>query len=105
MSYEVHNSVSVFSNNKQKWMVGGALDTLFTSIVLWIWVHRSNKQSDLEESEDCKLNSYVDQLLLFLSSSRSKEPLSINMAMFQQPLLKLTLVDVLEATNNFCKQT
>ena len=29
--------------------------------------------------------------------------MSINVAMFEQPLLKLTLVDILEATNNFCK--
>ncbi|KDO60053.1 hypothetical protein CISIN_1g040641mg, partial [Citrus sinensis] len=33
---------------------------------------------------------------LYLSSSRSKGPLRINISMFQQPLLKLTLVDILE---------
>ncbi|KAJ0087121.1 hypothetical protein Patl1_07478 [Pistacia atlantica] len=44
----------------------------------------------------------MDDLYL-LSSSRSKEPLSINVATFGQPLLKLTLVDIIEATNNFCK--
>jgi hypothetical protein len=40
---------------------------------------------------------------LDLMSSRMKEPLSINVAMFEQPLLRLTLADVLQATNGFCK--
>ncbi|KAK2653811.1 hypothetical protein Ddye_013667 [Dipteronia dyeriana] len=53
--------------------------------------------------DDSKLNSFIDPNLYFLSSSRSREPLSINIAMFEQPLLRLTLVDILEATNNFCK--
>ncbi|KAL2527260.1 Leucine-rich repeat receptor protein kinase EMS1 [Abeliophyllum distichum] len=52
---------------------------------------------------DSKVNGSDDQNLYFLSSSRSKEPLSINIAMFEQPLLKLTSVDIVEATNNFCK--
>ena len=34
---------------------------------------------------------------------KSKEPLSINVAMFEWPLLRLTLADILVATNNFCK--
>lgn len=83
---------------------GAALVTLSAAICWRICINRSTRQNDLEESEDSKLNSSsVDQNLYFLSSSRSKEPLSINVAMFEQPLLKLTLVDVLEATNNFCK--
>ena len=36
-------------------------------------------------------------------SSKSKEPLSINVAMFAQPLIKLTLADLLLATDNFSK--
>lgn len=47
------------------------------------------------------MDPFLPHNLDFLS--RSKEPLSINLAMFEQPLLKLTLVDILEATNNFCK--
>ncbi|KAG6390204.1 hypothetical protein SASPL_151686 [Salvia splendens] len=82
----------------------GGLVALSVVIVLRIWSNRSSK-NDLEASGDSsKLNSSDDQNLYFLSSSsRSKEPLSINIAMFEQPLLKLTLVDILEATNNFCK--
>ena len=34
---------------------------------------------------------------------KSKEPLSINIAMFERPLMRLTLADILHATNNFCK--
>jgi Leucine-rich repeat (LRR) protein len=34
---------------------------------------------------------------------KSKEPLSINVAMFERPLMRLTLADILQATNNFCK--
>nr|KYP74896.1 Leucine-rich repeat receptor protein kinase EXS [Cajanus cajan] len=75
--------------------------TLSIAFVLHRWI--TKRQSDPEEFEERKLNSYVDHNLYFLSSSRSKEPLSINVAMFEQPLLKLTLVNILEATDNFSK--
>jgi hypothetical protein len=38
-----------------------------------------------------------------MSMPKSREPLSINIAMFERPLLRLTLADILLATNNFCK--
>ncbi|KAI3508264.1 hypothetical protein L1887_23270 [Cichorium endivia] len=69
-------------------------------------MNRIKKRDDCEdqETDDTKLNSNsLDQNLFLLTNSKSKEPLSINIAMFEQPLLKLTLVDILEATNNFCK--
>ncbi|CAN1755054.1 Leucine-rich repeat receptor protein kinase EMS1 [Linum perenne] len=37
-----------------------------------------------------------------IRSSSTREPLSINLATFQQPLLKVTLSNILEGTNNFC---
>jgi len=40
--------------------------------------------------------------LCFLNN-KSKDALSINVAKFERPLLQLTLVDILHATNNFCK--
>ncbi|KAL7146365.1 hypothetical protein ABFS83_06G035800 [Erythranthe nasuta] len=83
-------------------VVGIVLIALSVVIVLKIWSNRSSR-NDPEDISDSKLNSSDEQNLYFLSSSRSKEPLSINIAMFEQPLLKLTLVDILEATNNFCK--
>ncbi|KAL8049699.1 hypothetical protein ABFX02_06G036200 [Erythranthe guttata] len=83
-------------------VVGIVLIALSVIIVLKIWSNRSSR-NDPEDISDSKLNSSDEQNLYFLSSSRSKEPLSINIAMFEQPLLKLTLVDILEATNNFCK--
>ncbi|KAL7229721.1 hypothetical protein ACSBR2_008266 [Camellia fascicularis] len=84
-------------------VIGTILMTLSIAIVLRIWVSKSRRRSDPENTDESKLNSSIDQNLYFLSSIRSKEPLSINVAMFEQPLLKLTLVDILEATNNFCK--
>ncbi|KAA8533751.1 hypothetical protein F0562_031268 [Nyssa sinensis] len=84
-------------------VVGTMFITLSIAILLCIWVNSSSRESDPEEIEDSKMSSSTDHKFYFLSSSRSKEPLSINIAMFEQPLLKLTLVDILEATNNFCK--
>ncbi|KAL6127750.1 hypothetical protein ACLB2K_071113 [Fragaria x ananassa] len=84
-------------------VIGSALISLAGVVALIRWLTRSSRQSDLEEREDSKLKSFMDHHLYFLSNSQPKEPLSINMAMFGQPLLKLTLVDILEATNNFCK--
>ncbi|CAM6068659.1 unnamed protein product, partial [Sphagnum tenellum] len=50
---------------------------------------------------------FLSMLFVVLSTcltiGKSKEPLSINVAMFEQPLLRLTLADILLATNNFCK--
>jgi serine/threonine protein kinase len=34
---------------------------------------------------------------------KEEEPSSINMAMFERPMLQLTVADLLQATNNFCK--
>ncbi|KAJ0086369.1 hypothetical protein Patl1_07499 [Pistacia atlantica] len=84
-------------------VVGSALIILTVVCALQKWIVRSRRQNDPEDNEESKLNSFIVQDLYLLSSSRSKEPLSINVATFEQPLLKLTLVDIIEATNNFCK--
>lgn len=76
---------------------------IFIAFALAKGVTRNKRQNDTEYAEESNLKGFLDQNLDFLSSSRSKEPLSINLAMFEQPLLKLTLVEILEATNNFCK--
>ncbi|KAM1820412.1 hypothetical protein ACFX1X_001950 [Malus domestica] len=84
-------------------VVGSALVFIVAAYAVVRWIARSSRH-DPEEAEESRLSSFMEHNLYFLSSSsRSKEPLSINVAMFQQPLLKLTLVDILEATNNFCK--
>jgi hypothetical protein len=57
------------------------------------------KTKDLEEM---KFSMMLDTSTC-LTIGKSKEPLSINVAMFEQPLLRLTLADILLATNNFCK--
>lgn len=85
-------------------LLGTALITLSIAIVIRIWVStRRSRGIGPQDTDESKVNSSTDQNLYFLSSSRSKEPLSINIAMFERPLLKLTLADILEATNNFCK--
>ncbi|CAI0403440.1 unnamed protein product [Linum tenue] len=89
------------------WLVSG-LAIGFTILSLTIafclrqWVTSGSRRSNAEEIEVSKLDSLIDQNhLYFLNSSRSREPLSINVAMFEQPLRKLTLGNILEATNNF----
>ncbi|VFQ87407.1 unnamed protein product [Cuscuta campestris] len=47
--------------------------------------------------------SAIDRRLYFQTNAKSKEPPSINIAMFEQSLLKITLVNILEATDNFCR--
>ncbi|GKF03245.1 leucine-rich repeat receptor protein kinase EMS1, partial [Tanacetum coccineum] len=78
------------------------LITAFITIVAIKRVHRIKKRPDCEDP-GANNSSSTDHNLYLLSSSRSKESLSINVAMFEQPLVKLTLSDILEATNNFCK--
>ncbi|KAE8717463.1 Detected protein of confused Function [Hibiscus syriacus] len=65
--------------------------------------HRKLVRSQQSDPEETKLKTFIDQELYFLSSSRSKELLSINIAMFKQPLVKLTLGDIVEGTSHFCK--
>lgn len=87
-------------------VVGCILVTLIGIFVLVKWKiggPRVDRAGEAVIEDESKLNSSIEPNLCFLSSSRSREPLSINVAMFEQPLLKLTLVDILEATNNFCK--
>ncbi|XP_050222932.1 leucine-rich repeat receptor protein kinase EMS1 [Mercurialis annua] len=83
--------------------VGCMIIILTVAFALRSWSMRGSRRGDPEDTEESKLSSFMDQHLFLLSSSRSKEPLSINIAMFERPLLKITLVDILEATNNFCK--
>lgn len=52
--------------------------------------------------EQKKLNTPLEPNMCLLTT-RMKEPLSINVAMFERPLLRLTLADILRVTNNFCK--
>ncbi|CAA0832213.1 Leucine-rich repeat receptor protein kinase EMS1 [Striga hermonthica] len=87
--------------------IGTILIILTVIIVLRIWLARCGRDGKRPNnilSESSKPNSSDQNLYLLTGiSSRSKEPLSINIAMFQQPLLKLTPAEILESTNNFCK--
>uniref|UniRef100_A0A7N0TS44 non-specific serine/threonine protein kinase n=1 Tax=Kalanchoe fedtschenkoi TaxID=63787 RepID=A0A7N0TS44_KALFE len=75
-------------------------------IVFWLrlLLQRKNGLGDVEEIKETIDSSSGDGNLNYLSSSsKSKEPLSINVAIFEQPLWKLTMADILEGTGNFCK--
>nr|GEX45518.1 leucine-rich repeat receptor protein kinase EMS1 [Tanacetum cinerariifolium] len=82
--------------------LGTLLITAFITIVAIKRVQRIKKRPDCEDP-GVNNSSSADHNLYLLSSSRSKESLSINVAMFEQPLVKLTLSDIVEATNTFCK--
>ncbi|KAI3942593.1 hypothetical protein MKX01_010488 [Papaver californicum] len=88
-------------------LAGVVVGTAFVVLgVVYVLMRRkisSSRESHSMKFDGSKFNSSTDPNFYYLSSSRSKEPLSINIAMFEQPLLKLTLVDILGATNNFCK--
>ncbi|RXI08434.1 hypothetical protein DVH24_022578 [Malus domestica] len=67
-------------------VVGSALVFIVAAYAVVRWIARSSRH-DPEEAEESRLSSFMEHNLYFLSSSsRSKEPLSINVAMFQQPL-------------------
>jgi serine/threonine protein kinase len=74
------------------------------SLRRWAMTKRVKQRDDPERMEESRLKGFVDQNLYFLSGSRSREPLSINIAMFEQPLLKVRLGDIVEATDHFSKK-
>ncbi|XP_010431242.1 PREDICTED: leucine-rich repeat receptor protein kinase EMS1-like [Camelina sativa] len=74
------------------------------SLCKWVMSKRVKHRDDPEGMEETRLKGFVDQNLYFLSGSRSREPLSINVAMFEQPLLKVSLGDIVEGTDHFCKK-
>ncbi|CAM8900559.1 unnamed protein product [Rhodiola kirilowii] len=84
-------------------VTGSLLILLGIAFSLRLLFQRKNARCDVEEIKESRMSSCDDHNLYYLSSSKSKEPLSINVAIFEQALLKLTMADVLEATNNFCK--
>ena len=73
---------------------------LIFALVKW----KMLKQEDFPKvDEKRKLNPAIEPTLSIISNNKSKEPFSINVAMFERPLLRLTLDDILRITNNFCK--
>lgn len=73
------------------------------SLMFTILRYRVKRQGDMpKDMEKIKLNMVLDADTC-MTMSKMKEPLSINIAMFERPLMRLTLADILHATNNFCK--
>ncbi|CAN1180599.1 Leucine-rich repeat receptor protein kinase EMS1 [Linum perenne] len=89
-------------------VIGFAIFTIVIAFYLRRWVFVATGNSD-EIEDSTKLKKLIDhhRNLYFMNhsmirSSSTREPLSINLATFQQPLLKVTLSNILEGTNNFC---
>jgi serine/threonine protein kinase len=68
-----------------------------------LWLRQLKQEVEAKDLEKAKLNMSTALDPCIVTSDKMKEPLSINVAMFEQPLLRLTLADVLRATNGFCK--
>ncbi|XP_077248531.1 uncharacterized protein LOC143888110 isoform X2 [Tasmannia lanceolata] len=85
-------------------VIGGSLFVAISMVYMFskLKISGGDNRTSTKAEDESKLNSSIEPNICFLSTSRSKEPLSINVATFEQPLLRLTLVDILEATNNFC---
>ncbi|KDO40910.1 hypothetical protein CISIN_1g035768mg, partial [Citrus sinensis] len=88
-------------------VVGSVLVIAIIVSVLWWWIQRSNRQSDPEETRESKRNSISDQNRKSISdrsSSALMEHLSINLAMFEPSLQKLTYDQIVAGTNKFCEE-
>ena len=88
-------------------ILGICLGSLMAFVVVVfgaLWLRQLKQEVEAKDLEKAKLN--INNMSLepcSMSLDKMKEPLSINVAMFEQPLLRLTLADVLRATNGFCK--
>jgi Leucine-rich repeat (LRR) protein len=65
------------------------------------WQMMMQQNARIKDAEKTKLTMGPGSCVL--EDKDHKEPLSINVAMFEWPLLRLMLADILQATNNFCK--
>lgn len=83
--------------------IGSTIAFLSVLFVFLRW--RMLKQETMTKTKDLERMklTMVLEAGTCLTMAKSKEPLSINIAMFERPLLRLTLADILLATNNFCK--
>ncbi|CAA6659895.1 unnamed protein product [Spirodela intermedia] len=85
--------------------LGGAVVFLALLLALLRWKTRGQKPpSELLSATSASKSSTVEPASTEeLLGKKTKEPLSINIATFEHPLLRLTLADILKATENFSK--
>lgn len=82
----------------------GSVVAMLSVVFVALRLRQLKQEVEAKDLEKAKLNMAVQESTgACMSLSKMKEPLSINVAMFEQPLLRLTLADVLRATNNFSK--
>ncbi len=101
-------------------ILGITIGIVITSLSIMFWAVRwqmmmmgmQQNAACVQDVEKMKLRTMgPTSSYMHLSSSSSssneqkkeEEPSSINMAMFERPMLQLTVADLLQATNNFCK--
>ncbi|KAH7296164.1 hypothetical protein KP509_26G011700 [Ceratopteris richardii] len=84
--------------------IGSSIAVLCLMLVLVRWkILKQDIMVDNFVDEKKKLHHPFEPNMLVLARKIQKEPLSINIAMFERPLLRLTLADILRITNNFSK--
>eukprot|EP01018_Ginkgo_biloba_P006931 Gb_21147 [translate_table: standard] len=81
--------------------VGSTFTFLCLILVLLRW-RMLRQEAWAKNPEKTKLTAPLEPSD-FVIPKKMKEPLSINVAMFERPLLRLTVADMLTATNNFNK--
>lgn len=81
----------------------GSLIAILIVVFGALRLRQLKQEVEAKDLEKAKLNMNMALDPCSLSLDKMKEPLSINVAMFEQPLLRLTLADVLRATNGFSK--
>jgi Leucine-rich repeat (LRR) protein len=82
--------------------IGSVMAVVSVMALVLRWRMQRHDALIARTAETTKLNVNLEPSI-FLAPSKMKEPLSINVAMFERPLLRLTLADILQATNSFCK--
>ncbi|KAM0935857.1 putative protein kinase RLK-Pelle-LRR-Xb-1 family [Dioscorea sansibarensis] len=91
-------------NQASKWGITiGAVASFFVLLYILIRWRSRQKAEALTSSGKAKPAAIEPSSTDELLGKKLKEPLSINIATFEHPLLRLSLADILKATENFSK--
>lgn len=67
------------------------------------WNKKKKKRNKAGHIQNTTTTNHNSNKRGHLGHMKDQEPLSINVAMFERPLVRLSLADILHATNGFCK--